>query len=128
MNRLGIVALTIASLAACSGLTPTTHPLFIARPADSVAQNPAAPAVSVEMNNVLLVLPASTGQGCLAGDYVRKGGSIEVHLRNAAGTATCDGAQRPFVTRIGPLPPGSYDVTVTLDGQSLVQATRAVIS
>jgi hypothetical protein len=127
MTRLSIVVLSIASLAACSGLTPTTHPLFIARPADSVAQNPASPAVTVEMNNVLLVLPGSTGQGCLAGDYVRKGGSIEVHLRNA-GTATCEGQGRPFITRIGPLPPGSYDVTVTMDGQSLVQSTRAVIS
>jgi hypothetical protein len=80
------------------------------------------------MNNVLLVLPAATGQGCLAGDYVRKGGSIEVHLRNAAGAATCAGPLGPFVTRIGPLPPGEYDVTVTLDGQSLLPATRAVIS
>ena len=128
MTRLGVIALVIGSLAACSGLTPSIHPLFIARPADSVAQNPASPMVSVEMNNVLLVLPASTGQGCLDGDYVRKGGSIEVHLRNAAGTTTCSGSLGPFVTRIGPLPPGAYDVTVTLDGQSLVRATRAVIS
>ena len=128
MTRLGAFALVIASVAACSGLTPTIHPLFIARPADSVAQNPASPTVTVEMNNVLLVLPASTGQGCLAGDYVRKGGSIEVHLRNAAGGGTCAGPVGPFVTRIGPLPPGAYDVTVTLDGQSLVRATRAVIS
>jgi len=128
MNRLAIVTLTIASLAACSGLTPTTHPLFIARPADSLAHDPASAAVSVEMNNVLLVLPASTGQGCIAGDYVRKGGSIEVHLRNATGTGACAGPRGPYVTRIGPLPPGSYNVTVTLDGQSLVSATRAVIS
>ena len=128
MNRLSIIGLSIAALAACSGLTPTTHPLFIARPADSVAQNPASPALSVEMNNVLLVLPASTGQGCLAGDYVRKGSSIEVHLRNATGAATCASPQRPFITRIGPLPPGAYDVTVTLDGQPLVRAERAVIS
>ena len=128
MTRLSVIALVITSVAACSGLTPSVHPLFIARPADSVAQNPASPTVSVEMNNVLLVLPASTGQGCLAGDYVRKGGSIEVHLRNATGAGNCAGPLGPFVTRIGPLPPGAYDVTVTLDGQSLVRATRAVIS
>ena len=128
MTRLTLVALSIASLAACSGLTPTTHPLFIARPADSVAQNPASPSVSVEMNNVLLVLPASTGQGCIAGDYVRKGSSIDVHLRNATGAGTCSSLSGPFITRIGPLPPGTYDVTVTLDGQSLVGSTRAVIS
>jgi hypothetical protein len=128
MNRLSIIGLSIASLAACSGLTPTTHPLFIARPADSVAQNPAAPTLSVEMNNVLLVVPASTGQGCLAGDYVRKGGSIEVHLRNSSGGTSCGAPAGPFVTRIGPLPPGAYDVTVTLDGQPLVRAERAVVS
>lgn len=128
MTRLSVVVLSIASLAACTGLAPTMHPLFIARPADSVAQNPASPALSVEMNNVLLVLPASTGQGCLAGDYVRKGSSIEVHLRNATGAAACDGTQGPFITRIGPLPPGAYEVTVTLDGQPLVRAERAVIS
>ena len=127
MTRLGVIALLMTSLAACSGLTAPIHPLFIARPADSVVPNPASATVSVEMNHVLLVLPASTGQGCLAGDYVRKGGSIEVHLRTESGAATC-GPAGPYVTRIGPLPPGAYDVSVTLDGQALVRATRAVIS
>jgi hypothetical protein len=128
MTRLSVVALVIASLVACSGLPPSIHPLFIAQPADSVVQNPPSPTVTVEMNNVLLVLPASTGGGCLAGDYVRNGSSIEVHLRNAPGASACVGPTGPYVTRIGPLPPGAYDVTVTLDGQSLVRATRAVIS
>ena len=128
MTRLSLLALSIASLAACSGLSPTTHPLFIARPADSVAQSPATPTLSVEMNDVVLMLPASTGAGCLAGDYVRKGSTIDVRLRNATEPATCTEPQRPSVTRIGPLPPGSYDVTVTLDGRTLVRLERAVIS
>ena len=128
MTRLSLLALSIASLAACSGLSPTTHPLFIARPADSLAQSPATPTLSVEMNDVVLMLPASTGAGCLAGDYVRKGSTIDVRLRNATEPATCTEPQRPSVTRIGPLPPGSYDVTVTLDGRTLVRLERAVIS
>ena len=126
MNRLSVIAFSIAILAACGGLPPTTHPLFIARPADSAPAESGSPRVTVEMNNVLLVVPASTSSGCLGGDYIRKGSSVEVHLRQGTGT-TC-GSQGPFVARIGPLPPGEYEVTVTLDGQPLIRAERAVIS
>ena len=127
MNRLGLFAFSIATLAACRGLPPATHPLFIARPVDSVLQDPGSPHVSVEMNNVLLVLPGSTASGCIAGDYVRKGSSVDVQLRQGEGTTAC-GTQGPFVTRIGPLPPGEYEVSVTLDGKPLIRAERAVIS
>ena len=126
MNRQSVVAFSIVALAACSGIPPATHPLFIARPADSAPADSGSPRVTVEMNHVLLVLPASTAGGCLGGDYVRKGSSVEVHLRQGTGT-TC-GPEGPFVTRIGPLPPGEYDVTVMLDGQPLIRAERAVIS
>ena len=127
MNRLGILAFSTAVLAACSGLPPAVHPLFIARPADSVAQDSGSPRVSVEMNNVLLILPSSAAAGCIAGDYVRKGSSVEVQLRQGEGTTAC-GTGGPFVTRIGPLPPGEYEVSVMLDGKPLIRAERAVIS
>ena len=130
MTRLGLLALSTAALAACGGLSPTTHPLFIARQTDSLAPLDGAPSLSVEMNNLRLVMPASTLTGCssIAGDYVRKGKSIEVNLRQGTGSATCDAPQRPFITRIGPLPPGAYEVNVMLDGKSLIRAERAVIS
>lgn len=129
MNRFGFFALSAVTLSGCAGLPPTTHPLFIARPAESPAPSAEAASVSVEMNNVLLTLPASTGSGCpgLAGDYVRRGGEVEVRLRQETGAAGCDHS-RSFVTRIGPLPPGSYEVTVMLDGRPLISAQRAVIS
>lgn len=127
MNRLSLLAFSTALLAACSGLPPATHPLFIARPTDSTRQDTGSPRVSVEMNNVLLVLPAGTASGCIVGDYVRKGKSVEVKLRQEAGAMAC-GTQGPFVTRIGPLPPGEYEVSVLLDGKPLIRAERAVIS
>ena len=127
MNRLCVLAFSTAILAACNGLPPAIHPLFIARPADSLSQDTGSPRVSVEMNNVLLVLPASVATGCIAGDYVRKGSSVEVQLRQDVGTMAC-GTRGPFVTRIGPLPPGEYDVSVMLDGKPLIRAERAVIS
>ena len=128
MTRFGFFALSAVTLSACAGLPPATHPLFIARP-DSPGPSTEAASVSVEMNNVLLTLPASTGAGCpgLAGDYVRRGDAVEVRLRQEAGTAGCDNS-RSYVTRIGPLPPGSYEVTVMLDGRPLISAQRAVIS
>lgn len=130
MTRLGLFALSTAALVACGGLSPATHPLFIARQTDSLAPPAGAPALSVEMNSLLLVLPASSLTGCtgITGDYVRKGKSIEVQLRQSQGAAACDGPQRPFITRIGPLPPGAYEVSVMLDGKSLIRAERAVIS
>ena len=127
MNRLILLAFSTAILAACSGLPPATHPLFIARPADSAPPDAGSPHLSVEMNNVLLVVPAGTVTGCIAGDYVRKGSTVEVTLRQEAGTTAC-GTQGPFVTRIGPLPPGEYEVSVLLDGKPLIRAERAVIS
>jgi hypothetical protein len=127
MNRLCLLAFSMAVLAACSGLQPATHPLFIARPADSAPPDAGVPRVSVEMNNLLLQLPSGTAAGCIAGDYVRKGGSVEVRLRQDAGTTAC-GSEGPFVTRIGPLPPGQYQVSVLLDGRPLIRAERAVIS
>jgi hypothetical protein len=130
MTRLFMLALSAAALTACAGLPPTTHPLFIARPADSTAQDPAAPTITIEMNSLLLTLPGSTVTGCfvLTGEYVRKGSEIEVQLRQSAATTTCDSPPRPFITRIGPLPPGTYEVTVMLDGKPLIRAERAVIS
>jgi hypothetical protein len=123
-----ILACSAAALTACAGLPPTIHPLFLARPADTTATDIAAPTVTVEMNNVLIRLPGSTATGCgLAGDYVREGNDVEVRLTQATGT-NCDGPRGTFVTTVGPLPPGSYRVNVTLDGKPLVQAERANIS
>jgi hypothetical protein len=128
MTRLCLLAI-IATTLACSGLPPSTHPLYIARPVDSTASI-ANPAVAVEMNSVLLQLPASTLTGCydLAGDYVRRGETVDVTLRQAPATGSCGETQRPFITRIGPLPPGTYQITVTLDGKTLIRAERATIS
>lgn len=128
MTRLCLLALS-AALLACGGMARSTHPLFIARPADSTAQG-ADPALTVEMNSVLLRLPASTISGCfdLVGDYVRNGTEVEVTLRQAPAGAPCEETQRPFITRIGPLPPGAYEITVTLDGKTLIRAERATIS
>ena len=56
------------------------------------------------------------------------GGSVQVELRQGPGAAPCGGAQGSFITRIGPLPPGEYQVTVMLDGKPLISAERAVIS
>lgn len=130
MTRLGILVFSAAALTACGGLPPTIHPLLIARPVDSTAPDPAAPAITIEMNSFVLRLPASTLPGCAAleGKYVRQGSKVEVQLRRAATNATCDGPPRPFTTRVGPVPPGSYDVTVMLDGKPLVRAERATIS
>jgi hypothetical protein len=128
MTRLGLVAVSATVLAACGGLPPATHPLFIARPAASASQDIGSPRITVEMNDVVLGVPGSTATGCsFAGDYVRKGSSVEVELRQGPGAAPC-GGQGPFITRIGPLPPGEYQVTVMLDGKPLISAERAVIS
>jgi hypothetical protein len=128
MTRLGLLAFSAAFLAACGGLPPATHPLFIARP-DSASLDSGSPRITVEMNNVVLVLPGSTTTGCsMAGNYVRKGSSVEVELRQGSGTVPCNGAQGPFITLIGPFPPGEYEVTVMLDGKPLIRAERAVIS
>jgi hypothetical protein len=128
MTRLCLLAF-IATTLACAGLPPSTHPLYIARPADSTAPI-ANPTLAVEMNSVVLQLPASTLTGCfdLVGDYVRRGEAVDVTLRQASPTGSCSDTQRPFITRIGPLPPGSYEITVTLDGKTLIRAERATIS
>jgi hypothetical protein len=126
MTRRAFTALSIAALAACAGLPPQTHPLFIAR-SDSLGAGIAAPRLTVEMNHLVLVLPASAAPGCLTGSYVRKGGSVAVELRQSGEPGgSCDGT-RPVVTRIGPLSPGGYDVSVQLDGASLLRSERAVI-
>ena len=129
MTRLGLLAISAAVLAACGGLPPATHPLFIARPADSVSQDNGSPRITVEMNDVVLVLPGLTATGCSIGGYfVLKGNWVAVVLRHGRGAAPCSGTHGPFITRIGPLPPGEYEVTVMLDGKPLVRVERAVIS
>ena len=132
MTRLGLLAISAAVLAACGGLPPATHPLFIARPADSVSQDNGSPRITVARSGVLHghgSPPGLTATGCsIAGDYVRKGNSVAVELRQGRGAAPCSGTHGPFITRIGPLPPGEYEVTVMLDGKPLVRVERAVIS
>jgi hypothetical protein len=129
MTWLGRLLVLSAALTGCGGLSPAIHPLFIAQPVDSTSQGIATPTVTVEMNDVLIQLPQSTATGCgLAGSYVRDGNEVEVNLNQAPGTASCDGPRHGFVTRIGPLPPGSYQVNVMLDGKPLVRAERANIS
>lgn len=129
MTRLALLAFSTAVIAACGGLPPAVHPLFIARPIDSASPDSGSPRIRVEMNEVVLMLPGSTATGCsITGDYVRKGSSVEVQLRQGPGTAPCTGPHGAFITRIGPLPPGEYEVSVMLDGTPLISAERAIIS
>ncbi len=129
MARLRLLAF-VSTLAACAGLPAPTHPLFVARPADSTAASPAAPAITVETNSIVFTAPAGTVTGCfdLAGEYVRKGNDLEVTLKQVAAAATCNPEdRRPYISRIGPLSPGSYQVSVVLDGKSLIRGERVQI-
>ena len=130
MKRLCLFSACLAAILGCTGLSSATHPLFIARPSDSTASVPATPSLAISTNEVLLTLPATTITGCadLAGEYVRDGSKVDIVLRQAPASSNCEQTARPFITRIGPLPPGSYDVTVTLDGRTLISAERATIS
>jgi hypothetical protein len=116
-------------LAACVSLPPVTHPLYWAREADGT-QAVGTASMEVNAKSVVLKIPASATATCsgLVGEYVRHGGDIDVRLRQAPASAPCDQANRPaFITHIGPLPDGSYDVSVTLDDKPLIEGNRVRI-
>jgi hypothetical protein len=123
MSRYRPFAVLTLVLAGCGGVAPVSHPLFLARAVDSSAQTQSA-AITVDQNNLLLTIPPATVGGCfsIAGEYVRRGNSVDVSLKQSPGTgAACEGDPRPFISRIGPLSPGGYDVRVTLDGRQIIR-------
>jgi hypothetical protein len=127
MSRRWSSLLISLGLAACVGLPPATRPVFFARAMDSASAP--EPQLVVERNSIVLTAPAATVTGCstLAGEYVREGGEIAVDLKQVAAQPCPVDDQRPYITRVGPLPPGAYDVRVRLDGRTLVESHRLSI-
>lgn len=115
--RKGLVLLGVA-LAACGGPRNAPSPLYLASVEGSGEQVEAR--LHVEDNTIVLTgyLPG----GCRpAGDYVVNGHSISMRLTGSpAGTACPAGGAPMYTTRVGPLPPGTYQVSVTLDGKEIL--------
>lgn len=115
--RKGQVLLGVA-MAACGGPRNAPSPLYLASVEGSGDQVEAR--LHVEDNTIVLTgyLPG----GCRpAGDYVVNGHSIAMRLTGSpAGTACPAGGAPMYTTRVGPLPPGTYQVSVTLDGKEIL--------
>ena len=115
--RKGLVLLGVA-LAACGGPRNAPSPLYLASVEGSGEQVEAR--LHVEDNTIVLTgyLPG----GCRpAGEYVVNGHSISMRLTGSpAGTACPAGGAPMYTTRVGPLPPGTYQVSVTLDGKEIL--------
>jgi hypothetical protein len=122
--RLSRVVLPLL-VVACGGMPASRGPLFMAaaEPGTSGTE-----AVSVQVVDNTVTINGRLENGCRpeAGDYVVDGHTIDVHLVNPPTTScSSDGSSGSFTTRVGPLSPGGYRVTVRVGDQTIV-ASQAV--
>ncbi len=113
------------AVAACAGPRLSPSPLFLA----SVEGTGEASQARVHVEDNTVVITGSLAGGCRpsAGEYIHDGHAIEVRLTGAGTSCQADPGHPTYTTRVGPLPPGNYQVTVTLDGTRLLSHEPARI-
>ncbi|MEO8200550.1 MAG: hypothetical protein ABI679_08535 [Gemmatimonadota bacterium] len=96
-------------------------PLYIASEESSGERSQAR--VHVADNTIVITGYLENGCRPGSGDYLVHGHSVEVRLAGAA-QAPCQAVDSlpMYTTRVGPLPPGTYHVTVTVDGKVILSS------
>jgi hypothetical protein len=105
------------TVVACGGPPASRGPLYLAT-ADAGG---GTGSVNVQVVDNTVTINGRLESGCrpVSGDYVVDGRNIEVRLASPGSTCSESGSGA-FTTRVGPLSPGGYRVTVRVGDQTVV--------